>query len=879
MVGKTLGHYEILEPLGAGGMGEVYRARDTKLDRDVAIKVLPEDFATDPERLARFEREAKLLASLNHANIAAIYGLEDEGDQRFIVMEVVEGETLAERIASSGRIEVEEALEIARQIAEALEAAHENGVIHRDLKPANVIVTPDGKVKVLDFGLAKAWEADGSSSRESPDLSHSPTMMGATRTGVIMGTAAYMSPEQAKGKPLDKRTDIWSFGALLFEMLTGRSAFGGEDVSETLAAILKDEPDWSALPDGLPVSLPRLLRRCLAKDAPGRLRDVGDARLEINETRREAHDDVPDPAEVAVGFRFGATQWISAALVGVLAATIAWTFRGPVVPPLLSRLVIPPRRGPGGPPQRGQFRRGVSRRKGGRVCGQRGRRRTALSQVSRRVRRSAARRHRRCAEPVLFSQWGVDRVFAANQIWKMRLSGGQPFPVCRTSMLFASAAWGPDDTIVFAHFSLGLWEVSAEGGEDPHPITVPDTAAGEVYHGAPQFLPDGRVLFTIQTNDAPRAAVLSLDSRTWEVVADDAEGARYVESGHLVYARSADLTAVSFDASTLAAGSPTSLSQTVTHVPWFGPHFAVSENGTLVYAPADAMVGSSLVWVDRDGAAETIRDEKAYFSFPRVSPDGQQIAVTKLGGVWVYDAVGGRGGIPLAGGGYDLEPIWSSDGSELIFTANKPDVDFDLFRVPADGSGPPRLVLEREGRLFASSWSPDGLLAFYEVADNTNVLVLDGEEVVSVLASQNDEHTPMFHPQGRWIAYASSETGTEEVWLTEYPGSGRKWKVSDGGGGQPLWSPSGDELFYRSGDAVFAVPFDATSGLTTGTPEELFTGRYFNGNEGGGLGYDIHPEGERFLMLQLPEAGPPQINVVQNWFEELKRLVPTGRNP
>ena len=284
---RYLGNYEILEPLGAGGMGEVYRARDTKLDRDVAIKVLPEDFATDPERLARFEREAKLLASLNHANIAMIHGFEDSGGVRFIAMELVEGETLAERLPTSGRLEVEETLEIARQIAEALEAAHENGVIHRDLKPANVVVTPEGKVKVLDFGLAKAYEADGSPSELSPDLSHSPTMAQATRTGVILGTAAYMSPEQARAKPVDKRSDIWAFGCVLYEMLSGRRAFDGETVSDTMAAILKEEPDWDLLPDGTQPALSRLIRRCVEKDPRRRLRDSGDARTELEDLRDE----------------------------------------------------------------------------------------------------------------------------------------------------------------------------------------------------------------------------------------------------------------------------------------------------------------------------------------------------------------------------------------------------------------------------------------------------------------------------------------------------------------------------------------------------------------------------------------------------------------
>ena len=322
MVGKTLGHYEILEPLGKGGMGEVYRARDTNLDRDVAIKVLPEDFAEDTERLARFEREAKLLASLNHANIAAIYGLEDEGDQRFIAMELVEGETLAERISRSGRIEAEEALEIARQVAGALEAAHENGVIHRDLKPANVIVTPEGKAKVLDFGLAKAYEADGAPSEISADLSHSPTMAAATRTGVIMGTAAYMSPEQAKGKPLDKRTDIWSFGTLLYEMLTGQQPLARDNFQETLAAILRDEPDWESVPERLPFTVRHLLRRCVRKDPTHRLRDIGDARIELEDAIRQ-----PEGLLAPVIDPPGRTQpasWNRWMVVAVVVAAIFW---------------------------------------------------------------------------------------------------------------------------------------------------------------------------------------------------------------------------------------------------------------------------------------------------------------------------------------------------------------------------------------------------------------------------------------------------------------------------------------------------------------------------------------------------------------------------
>jgi len=890
ILGRTLAHFEIREPLGAGGMGEVYRARDATLERDVAIKVLPADFASDPERLARFEREAKLLASLNHPNIAAVYGLEDRDGVRFIAMELVEGETLGERIGRSGRIEMAEALEIARQIAAALEAAHERGVIHRDLKPANVKIAPGGSVKVLDFGLAKALAADGSAAEISPDISNSPTVAAATRAGVILGTAAYMSPEQARGKPVDKRADIWAYGCVLYEMLCGCRPFAGETTSDTLAAVLTSAPDWSRLPAETPEPIRRLVRRSLEKNPKLRLPDIAVARLEIDEAvATPALGSAAGPPPHARGRR-RLVPWGLTALFATIAAVAVWMGPPPAAPPPPERLVV-------GLPPGQELSLGelgvvnpVALSPDGQLLvytaaeRQTGTARLFLRPLGQFVDRPIEGTEG--AKAPFFSPGGDWIGFFANEaLWRVRVAGGPPVKICDTRVLFPSASWGPDDTIVFSHHTFGLYRVSASEGALEQ-LTVPDSAAGEVRHFAPQFLPGGgEVLFTVASDEGPAAAILSLASKDWRAVLANAESARYVRSGHLVYAQSGALRAVPFDlAGGERRGPSVPLHDSVSHLAGLGAaHFAVSDSGTLAYPPADAgAITTKLVWVDRQGQATPIVDDPAPFFAPRVSPDGRRIAVNVGSDVWVYDVERGTPTV-LTTDGYNLGPVWEPSG-RLTFSAVRTDpaAFFDLHSVAADRGAAPQLLLGREGRQFPSSWSPDGdVLVFFEAttAGTEEIAVLENGTVRSLLAGRSySEYSPVFSPDGRWIAYVSHESGREEVYVTRYPGPTSSQPISVNGGREPVWSRDGRELFYRKGDLLMAVPVEsAGSTLTAGSPQVLFEGRYALMSRGA-VAYDVAPDG-RFVMLQPLEVTSPGINVVLHFVEELKRLTPGGSEP
>jgi len=869
--GMRLGPYEVTAAIGAGGMGEVYRARDTSLNRDVAIKVLPEAVAGDADRLARFQREAEALAALNHPNIAHVYGLEKSGGTPAIVMELVEGPTLADRIAQ-GPVPVDEALLIARQIAEALEAAHEQSIIHRDLKPANIKVKDDSTVKVLDFGLAKALEP---SRQGSPDAMDAPTVRSpaVTEIGAILGTAAYMAPEQARGKAVDKRADVWAFGCVLFEMLAGRAAYGGESVSETLAAVLKDEPAWRSLPHRLPDPVTRLLRRCLARDPNDRLRDIGDARLEIVEVLDGSAAVRPEP--ISWRARLRPYVFPFAGLVALLIAATTWTLRpqlrlptdrfsqtlpsGFGLPDLSNPLAVSPN-------GRSIVFAATS------TDGDSGLFLKSLDEFATRPLAGTAG-----AQGPFFSPDGASvGFFADDRIWTVRLPDGPPVEIARTPLLFPYGTWGPDGTIVFTTSLLGLAQVAADGSEDASPLTEIDAAMGEVRHLAPQFLPDGRVLFSIKTDDRPRLAVVSLEGGAPDLVLDNAENGRYVASGHLIFTRGANLMAASYDLGSGQVGSPTALGETVWQVETYGEaQFAVSDSGTLVFTPADAAISFSLVWVDRTGHVEPISDDWAYFAFPRVSHDGRRLAVTRAGQIWVYELSDGQAiGGPLTRSGFNLESIWSPDDSELTFTSHGPGTTFELHRLRADGSAPARLLLARDGRQFASSFFGD-VLGFYErTADGMAIGMLDGDQNLLTRASpSHDEHTPMFHPKGRWLAYSSKESGAEEIWVAEYP-RGRKRVATPGGGRQPLWSHRGDELFFRRGDAVYAMAFDPTSDELFGSATLLFSGDYYFGNAGGGLSYDVHPDDQRFVMLKRSEPVATRINIALNWFEELKARVP-----
>ncbi len=842
--GTRLGHYEILSPLGEGGMGQVYRARDTTLDRDVAIKVLSEDFASDANRLARFEREAKLLASLNHPNIATIFGFEESDGVLFIAMELVEGDSLAERIAASGRIEIDEALEIARRIALALEAAHEAGVIHRDLKPANVQVSPDGTVKVLDFGLAKAYEVEGSD--PSSDLSHSPTMMAATGTGVIMGTAPYMSPEQARGTPVDKRSDIWAFGCVLYEMLAGKRAFGGETVSDTMAAILRAEPDWRLLPESTPWVIQRLVKRSLKKNPAERLHDAADARVEIVDAIAD-----PDAGFVLVTGSGGAGKpsWRryvpTPVAAGLGVAAVAATFLA--VSTSMRQVPTAP-----GPTMRLEVRltddlllpTGVVLSPDGTQIAYVLSSGVAQSELYVRsfdelegIRLVSGSPHSPFFSPD--GQWVG--FFTGSDLKKVPVTGSIPQTVVSSDVLPATGAWGVDNTIIFGSVGGGLFRVSANGGE-PESLTRLDQA--EAGHVFPQLLPDGKaVLFTSVTLDNSMATeVLHLETRQRRVVQPGGQG-RYAPTGHLVYQDQGALFAVPFDLGQLQVkGSAVPVVQGLaTFFDAQSAQFDFSSTGTLAYL-GGAASGSQrypVVWVDRQGNTTPLWDEPGVYSTPRLSPDGTRLAVHASRNdnedVWIYDLERDAPTRLTSDAARDTSPVWSPDGQFLAFQSNR-DGTLNIYRTRADGSGTVVRLTDSDRSQFPESWSVDGgFLAYAEVGVGTNwdlwVLPLEGDGEPRVVGNSVAADTwSAFSPNGRWIAYASFESGRNEVYVRPFPPGPGRHQVSIGGGGQPKWSGDGRELFYRThtGIMVVAVETEGDS-FGYGTAEQLFEGSFRGG--------------------------------------------------
>jgi len=903
VVGTSLGQYQVLELLGAGGMGEVYRARDGKLERDIAIKVLPEDFAADEERLARFEREAKLLASLNHANIATIHGLEDAGGVRFIVMELVEGETLADRLAASGRLELDEALEISRQIARGLEGAHERGVVHRDLKPANVKVLagPGGRpqAKILDFGLAKAYQPDGTTAEISADISASPTVAAATRTGTILGTPAYMSPEQARGKRIDQRTDIWAFGCMLFEMLTGQRAFEGETVSDTLAAILREEPDWTALPSSTPEAMRRLLRRCLAKDPHRRLRHVGDALLDISEAA------VPESAEARPAARW-THAWrlrdgflASVAVVALAAATVVWLgipSSSTSTPPTRIELVLDP----------SLASSAVSRTPF--IVSSDGRR---LAYVGRSV-EGEARLHFRdlssqdrralllagtesAVSPLAFSpdgEWVVFQQTGARPLMKVELATAVVREICDTVGFVSTATWGSDGRIVFGDRN-GVWRVDADGGV-PERLVGREDGTPDGVAEQPRVLPDGRtVLVTVPTAGGDgQIELVSLETGTrWRLLSG--RDARYVPTptGHLVYARGDSLLAAPFDAKALELAGPSVV------LPYSagGSSIAVSDTGWLFYLPAGGVGASHFSWVDHAGQAQPLEAtrgsqlvESGRRGDPvRISPDGERLAFVRDGDLpgapdlYVVDRAGRL--TRLTRDEYrNLYPVWTADGQAIVYASDR-DGPFKLFVRPADGSGQPHLLLESDHSRIPISFSADGrLLAFYEIHPESlrDVWILDMHEgsASPLIATAANERAPAISPDGDWIAYVSDRDGADQIYLKRYPDDGTFHPVSIGGGVGPLWSRDGRELYYRRGDAMMVARIETVPDLKIEPPLELFRGSYVLDDGWGNASADLHPDGDRFLIEGLP--GPTvtsRLNVVVGWFEELERLAPRGR--
>ncbi len=895
--GTQLGPYEILAQIGAGGMGEVYSARDSNLKREVAIKVLPEQFASDSERLARFRREAQLLASLNHPHIATIHGLEESGGTHYLVMELVPGETLAERIKRDGTVPMEEALGIATQIAEALEHAHEHGIIHRDLKPANVKLTPEGQVKVLDFGLAKAFSADGSDSADTFN-SNSPTVLTGSPTmpGVILGTAAYMSPEQAKGKAVDKRTDIWAFGCVLYELLTGQQVFTGESVPEILGGIFKSDPDWNALPGDIPPAIGTLLRRCLQKDAIRRSRDAAEIRFQIEEAQAAQK---PAPGLIpARTDRRQAMPWAVGFIAGAIVVGLAvWNLMRTDASTRLTisrfSITLPPEHQLGFSDQ-GLIEPVVALSPDGSNLVYVANEKLYLRSMDS-LEAITLSGTERAHYPFFLPDGQWVAFFADGKLKKVSIAGGSPLTLC-DAVNPRGGGWGPEDTILFGQLGKGLSQVSQAGGT-PEEVTIPDASKGEVSHQYEQHLP-GRnvVLFAARKSPLGMSTleVQSLETGERRVVLQGGTHGRYVSTGHLIYTQIGTvgpLMAVPFDLDRLeVTGAPVPVLEGIMQsTTSYRGQFSFSENGSLVYVPGGAEVSErTLVWVDRQGNDEPLAAAPRAYDDPRLSPDGQRVAVQITGGdadVWIYD-------IPrdtltrLTFEGSNNVPLWTPDGERATFSSTRAGGAENLFWKAADGSGAAERLTTSEYVQYPASWSSDGQALVYSETRPTSgldlwVLPLEGERKPQpFLQTSFNEGSAVFSPDGQWLAYTSNESGRFEIYVQPYPGPGGKWQISSGGGVEPIWPRNGRELFYRNGTQMMVVDISTEPTISAGTPRMLFQGRYYtNGLNGSRADYDVTSDGLRFLMIQEfgQEEAPTQINVVLNWFEELKERVPTGK--
>ena len=890
LVGQTIGGFEVVEIIGRGGMGVVYLARDTNLDRSVAIKSLTPGQPGAPLSHTRFRREAKLLASLNHSNIAIIHEIIEQADgSGYLILEYIPGETLAQRIAREP-IEPMQALAIGQQIAEALAAAHEKGVIHRDLKPGNIKITPEGKVKVLDFGLAKAAVDEDS----EKDIT-------VTQPGRVMGTPAYMSPEQARGQPVDKRSDIWSFGCVLYEMLTGVSPFAGDTVSDTLAHTLQTEPDWQAVPQTTPSNIRVLLRRCLEKDPRRRLRDVGDAAIEISETLSGTAESLALPKEVGGVSRLfrrkvvllGAACLIAGALIaGVLVASLM----RPNSPRVLRTSISVP------PDKRLVWGDSPTSCLAVSPDGTRlvyvGKTDEGENQLYVRYMENLEIEPIRGTEGAgnpFFSPNG-DRVgFFTPDLKVVSLDGGEPQTLREDVGHVAFGSWADDGTIVFSAIypGQGLQQISDDG--DPSGILkvhMPDV--NDMIYGFPQVLPGSKTIlysrfaWAKQRIHESRIEAYSPKTGSFKLVLDNAHYARYVESGHLIFLRNYVLMAIRFNIKTL---KPTGTSVVLTDsigLDWQGrtPQFADSRDGTLVYLPKSDP-DKTLEWVNRQG--EVIRALEApagEYMAPRLSPDGQYVAVENLSRqdynvrIQVYNTEPNSGSlIPLAMEGHNSFPAWSPDGKEIAFRSRRSEGS-GIFCRAADASTPAELRVPNTpsgAKLEPYSWSREGnLLA---CMSRGGVLIVDMGTLDKRRPFLNTGHrksNPAFSPDGRWLAYSSKESGQPEVYLQECINGGQLKPVSSGGGKGPVWSRDGRELFYLSDRDMMVVKITTEPRLSIGTPEKLFTNSYV-GADNLHTHYDISPDGNRFLMIKRKDNPIAQLICVQNWFEELNRLVPKGK--
>jgi len=885
--GTHLGPYEVLEPIGKGGMGEVYRARDSKLDRDVAIKVLPDELARDEERVTRFEREAKLLASLNHANVATLYGIEESGSQQLLVMELVEGETLEERVAQ-GPLAVDEAIPLFVQIAEGLEAAHDKGVIHRDLKPANIKVTPEGKIKILDFGLARAFSPE---SEESAESSKSPTLTKGTALGAIMGTASYMSPEQARGKVVDKRTDVWAFGCCLYETLTARKAFDGETVTDILAAVVHEEPAFGRLTSRTPTGLERLLRRCLEKKSSERFHDIADVRLDLNDVLVEPRLESPPTSGRSRNAFAGMALVTAAALaLAVWGVTQGNATNLPRATPVARfALALPDQEleveisGPSVAISRDGQQFAWVARSGDSV--------QLYLRAASELEAKALEGTEDARSPFFSPDGRWIGFFSSSAIWKVSVSGGAPVKITDYSGIRRGAMWGANGSVVFSAGD-SLRRVSAEGGASTV-IAAPKVEEREKSLRFPEWLNGGEaVLFTagsadMDTWDDATIGVLSLDTGDVRTLIEGGTNARYSSTGHIVYVRGERLFAAPFDASTLEIiGAPAVVLEPVSTFPFNGPaQFALSPSATLLYAPGPPYTSTGrVVEVSREGAVVPLVETPRPAGSLDVAPDGERFAIELQGAnhsIWIFDRV--RGALtPFLSGFNNFGPLWSRDGNALAWRNDERGI-FDIFVVSADGAGERERLSPVDGPpAYPSSWSPDGRFLLYrrqalDTLGDLMVLPLDGDRTPRVfLSTDAEESDGRFSPGGNWVAYESDESGRFEIYLRSFPDAGSKWQVSTAGGRRPRWNPRGGELFYQIDDKMMAVAIELDDKPVMGPPRLLFDKRIRS------LGrpyYEVTPDGERFIMVDDVDAvpRPRSLVVIQNFAEEIKRLAPPSR--
>jgi hypothetical protein len=899
MIGRRLGQYEILEKLGEGGMGQVWKARDTQLDREVAIKVLPEAFAQDADRLARFEREAKLLASLNHPGIAVVHGLHEEEGIRFLAMELVPGEDLSLRL-HRGPLPVEEALRVGLQVSEALEAAHARGVVHRDLKPANIVVAPDGKTKVLDFGLAKGFEADATSTSHSPSLSPTVTSAG-TVAGVILGTAAYMSPEQARGKPLDKRTDIWSFGCVLYECLTGKSQFHGESVSDSIGAILHKQPEWAALPPITPPTTRLLLRRCLTRDADSRLHDIADARIDLEQALGD-----PDGTGLSLigisasGESAGSAQAkrrLAPWMLGVVAIACI------VIGALAGSLLLDR-------PESAALRKydlGVDLQQGqnvdpearispdgtqvafinrGKIWVQ------ALDELEPRELDDTDG-----AEGIFWSPDSAELgYFGSDKLWKISALGGRPIAVCDLGGDVAGgrgASWGDDNHIVFTRGNSGLLRVSALGGEATE-LLPPAEDEGDLHE--PSVLPDGRgILFVAHPNDRS-PGVLSLlrgqeRSVLWEPSSEQTVWRPgYASSGHILFRRAGGEVTPGLWALPFSLGDLEVTGEPFLVVPDASAG-STSQDGTLVFIHRPPnMVDELMVWYDRTGRRlDAIGGPRRGVNQPSLSPDGRRLAFATMDednqlDLWVLDLErGAETRLTVDNNNFEFVFNWTPAGDEIIFSHFMPEDGVSFNVVPANGSSPPRQIaggvafdLSPDGQYVTVVRPPEGDPKEIGPTGPADVWLnrVDGsEEPRPLIQSPARDVGGAISPDGRYMSFTSDRSGANEVYLTRFPSAQGRWQVSVGGGEFGTWDSTGDRLYFQKDSTFMEVTVELGDEPRLGRPQPLFEVPQL---AGGQRGVGTSPEGERFIVIERApgtdddDSQRSGIKIVQSWIREFE---------